>query len=272
MMFRTRTDYGASFELRGIPATRRVGAYSLQLLTAPTNFSDAAWLGASVTRAPDTTFPLSDLSGAVPTMKLTSTVTAANSLIQVKTVSFPRVRYRVVAHKFTGATTANRFAIFDATASADVMGVSINYDTGVLTSVQAGVNERFYTNSLGGGWWEINLETDITSAHSFNFYVGFVGAAVTTGDALVAASAQVLPIGSTRNVDFADRLVAHLLGGGTCAVTTDDKDDSTYATCALMPGTEPSLTLADPRLMEYTLSLQLINVAASPVQMVCRYV
>jgi hypothetical protein len=75
-----------------------------------------------------------------------------------------------------------------------------------------------------------------------------------------------------RLVDVADRLIYHLLNGGTCAVTTGDVDSSTYATCGLMPGTSPSLTMTDSRLLEYTLALALINLAGSPARMVCHYV
>lgn len=79
-------------------------------------------------------------------------------------------------------------------------------------------------------------------------------------------------VAGVRLVEVADRLIAHLTSGGQCAVNTGDVSTSAYPTCGLMPGTTPSLTLTDPRNMEYTLSLALINLAGSPVQMVCRYV
>lgn len=72
-------------------------------------------------------------------------------------------------------------------------------------------------------------------------------------------------------LDIADRLIGHLLSGGTCGVTTEDALGSTYATCGLMPDTEPALALANPRTIEYTLSLALINLADSPVPMICHY-
>jgi hypothetical protein len=85
---------------------------------------------------------------------------------------------------------------------------------------------------------------------------------------------RMIPIktsGGLRLVEIADRLVFHLLNGGTCAVNTGDVDSSAYATCGLMPNTEPSLIQSNARLLEYTLSLSLINLAGSPVRMVCRY-
>jgi hypothetical protein len=72
-------------------------------------------------------------------------------------------------------------------------------------------------------------------------------------------------------LDIADRLIAHLLNGGSCAVFTEDKLSSSYATCGLMPGVAPSLQQTDARSIEYTISLSLINLAGSPVQMICHY-
>jgi hypothetical protein len=81
----------------------------------------------------------------------------------------------------------------------------------------------------------------------------------------------VVLTGGVRLTDIADRLVAWLMAGGTCAVNTGDAESNSYATCGLMPGTTPTLTLSDRVNLEYTLSLSLINVAVSPVRMVCHY-
>jgi hypothetical protein len=70
--------------------------------------------------------------------------------------------------------------------------------------------------------------------------------------------------------DTALRLIEHLLGGGTCSVTTGD-GTHTYATCTLAEGEDPTLELADRQLLEYTLSLALINTASSPARMLCIY-
>lgn len=82
----------------------------------------------------------------------------------------------------------------------------------------------------------------------------------------------IAAVGGVRLVEIADRLVAHLMNGGTCAVNTGDSIASSYATCGLMPGTMPTLAQNDPALLEYTLSLSLINLAGSPIAMVVRYV
>jgi hypothetical protein len=81
----------------------------------------------------------------------------------------------------------------------------------------------------------------------------------------------VATVGGVRLVDVAARLIAWLMAGGTCTVNTGDVSGSSYATCGLMPGTTPTLQLTDRINLEYSLNVSLINVAASPVAMVCHY-
>lgn len=70
-------------------------------------------------------------------------------------------------------------------------------------------------------------------------------------------------------LDLADRLVAHLLNGGTCAVYTEDNDAASYTNCGLRPGTSPEIRQTDARAIEYTLSLSLLNLAGAA--MTCHY-
>lgn len=91
------------------------------------------------------------------------------------------------------------------------------------------------------------------------------------GAAFELRGIPVRTTGGVRPVDIADRLVYHLLNAGTCAVNTGDAEGNSYATCQLMPETEPELVLSDPQALEYTLSLSLLNVAAVPVPMKCHY-
>lgn len=77
-----------------------------------------------------------------------------------------------------------------------------------------------------------------------------------------------IPVAS---VAIADRLRAHLLQGGTCAVYTEDAAARTYATCGLAPEATPELSQSDGGLFLYTLSLALINLATPAVAMRCEY-
>jgi hypothetical protein len=73
---------------------------------------------------------------------------------------------------------------------------------------------------------------------------------------------------AVRLVTIADRLIVHLMKGGSCVVNTGDSDTSSYSTCYLFPDTEPSLVLADPNMLEHTLSLAVFNTST---RMVCNY-
>lgn len=75
-------------------------------------------------------------------------------------------------------------------------------------------------------------------------------------------------VSATRMDAIANRLINHLLRGGSCTVNTGDTDTAAYSTCYLWPGSEPSLTLSDPNQLEYTLSLMLFNTSTA---MVCHY-
>lgn len=72
-----------------------------------------------------------------------------------------------------------------------------------------------------------------------------------------------------RLVTIADRLIAHLLGGGSCTVNTGDVSSNSYSSCYLMPDTEPQLTFSDPGQLEYTLAVSLFNPGGT--RMVCHY-
>ena len=92
-----------------------------------------------------------------------------------------------------------------------------------------------------------------------------------TSDSLgVSFSLDKIPSRSySRNSDgytpteLADRLIYHLINGGRCLVRTGDPNGS-YSPCAIYPGSKPTLQLSNKQLLEYTLNLQLLNVATVP--------
>ncbi len=67
------------------------------------------------------------------------------------------------------------------------------------------------------------------------------------------------------------RCQAHLLGGGTVTVTTSDNASRIYNTCCLAPDGDVSITLQDKTALLYSMSFTLINIAATPVAMICEY-
>lgn len=67
------------------------------------------------------------------------------------------------------------------------------------------------------------------------------------------------------------RLQRHLEAGGVVSVTTGDTLGSVYVSCSLAPDQHANIALSDPRNLEYTFTVTLLNVAVSPVRMVCQY-
>lgn len=90
------------------------------------------------------------------------------------------------------------------------------------------------------------------------------------GAAFELRNIPVATVSSVRLVEVADRLILWLLKGNTCTINTGDSSSSSY-TAGLMPGTMPSLRQSNSGLLEYDLSLSVINLAGSPSAMVCRY-
>lgn len=74
---------------------------------------------------------------------------------------------------------------------------------------------------------------------------------------------------STSSLNIANKLKAHLLGGGACQVITEDANGASYASCGLMPGTVPEIFQTNARALEYALRLAVINRSAA--EMVCNY-
>lgn len=84
-------------------------------------------------------------------------------------------------------------------------------------------------------------------------------------------SAHYSPTYGLHPNEAADRLVAHLLNGGTCQLATEDNAGTVYATVGLWPDAEPELELSDPKALEYTLRLAVVRLDGVAAPLVCRY-
>ncbi|HEY0528681.1 MAG TPA: hypothetical protein VGD02_07620, partial [Gemmatimonadaceae bacterium] len=67
------------------------------------------------------------------------------------------------------------------------------------------------------------------------------------------------------------RLQRQLKKAGTVNVTTGDTSNRVYPTCCAIKGADPAPRLADPKLLEYSMTFQLRNVDASPTDFLCIY-
>lgn len=77
-------------------------------------------------------------------------------------------------------------------------------------------------------------------------------------------------IGVGSMVEIADRLRYWLMAGGECHVYTEDYAGDQYD-CTLMPDSQIQIRLEDSALLEYMMSLSLINIADPSFRMVARY-
>lgn len=73
------------------------------------------------------------------------------------------------------------------------------------------------------------------------------------------------------NLDVALRLIHHLESGGVITVNTGDFASRSYDNCTLAPDADLSnvLQLSNPAMLEYTLSLAVVNLDGAP--MLCVY-
>lgn len=84
------------------------------------------------------------------------------------------------------------------------------------------------------------------------------------------ASFTMTEIPNTKMSDML-RCQSHLLGGGLVKVYTEDTAGRNYLECCLSPDGDVSISLQDKTLLLYSMTFTLINVASSPVAMICQY-
>lgn len=67
------------------------------------------------------------------------------------------------------------------------------------------------------------------------------------------------------------RFMLHAYSGGIFEVHTDDLNNRSYAECQLAPEASVEVSDPDPENLEYTLQLDVINVAGTPSAFICEY-
>lgn len=259
-VFKRRTDYGATFDLPMIPTAAapvntlgEIGDIEGSIGAAPSGFGTASPNIVRVVLHPT-------LAGA-PTRGI-----GKNSLF-AECVRDNGTGNSAVAATFPAlVNTRNYFAsawVFIPPASG-LADVWLSFDLNMSAATQG------HADMSRLGTWQL-----LTCTGTCNLDGGSQLAVHLTGSTNAYCWADDFAIndltaGTTeRQVDNADRLVEWLLSGGTCQVDTGDYDGNSYATCSLMPGMSPSLVLTDKKLLEYTLSLPLINLAGA--RMRCHY-
>lgn len=179
------------------PFARVSAADTLLLEKATTNyllysqdFSNAAWSKTNVTV---TVNAIAAPDGTLTADKIEATASAATLMRQVvTTIASTQATFAVYVRQGSGATEANKFAIYNDTTAATIANVTINYATGAVTA-SSGVARAVQLGSTP--WWrlEISALTGITSGNDLACYPCFTGASETAGEYAYIWQADLTP-------------------------------------------------------------------------------
>lgn len=260
-MIRLRDDFGATFDLTGIPV---------------------------LSNRPSIIEPHGDIIGTVgatPTNMLTETTNTAVVALQRASGAPGDYGYNglIAKHTLVGATgTAVGYFPFTGVNGRAYTGQVAVY----IPSAFVGSDVTLQIENGGNVSAVVIGHADLTKRDQWQILTASATLGVIVAPYLVlrvsATAPQVLysdlwllddpTVAAVRMVDLADRLAYHLENGGTCQVDTGDYEGNSYATCGLAPGATASPpVLSDKKNLEYTLSLSLVNLAGSPARMRCHY-
>lgn len=168
---------------------------SQNLFTAPEDFSNAAWSKTNVTITPNAAqSPIGD----VTTDKIEATASANTILSQSVAVAATSATLSAFIRKGSGATDANLFGIRNMSAPADLIYVSINYDTGVISYIVGSIGASI---EVFGLYYRLALSVSagITSGNTLRGDICFNGNAETAGEFAYIWGAQLDPVGTLRS-------------------------------------------------------------------------
>ena len=157
-------------------------------LLLQSNDFQTSWTPTNITRTLNSTL---SPEGVVNGVKIEATAAAATALYQQITSTSTSHTFSVYVKQGTGATTANNFIVRNITTLTNLLQVTLNYSTGVVTYVTGSTGASAV--SVGNGWWRLQLSVTagITVGDLVAGYVGFTGGVFTAGDFLYAYGAQL---------------------------------------------------------------------------------
>ena len=156
-------------------------------LLLQSNDWSATWSLTNITRTPAASV---GPDGVLSMTKLEATAGVATSAIQTFTATSTAHTYSIFVKQGNSATEANLFFLRNNTTATNLVGLSINYATGVITQT---IGTGAISRSVGNGIWRIEMPTTtgITIGDSMQVYSGFIGNVETAGEFFYAYGAQV---------------------------------------------------------------------------------
>lgn len=182
--------YGPRFDYDPVTKVARgllIEEQRVNLLLQSNDFQ-TSWTPTNITRTLNSTL---SPEGVVNGVKIEATTGAATTLFQAAIVSATSATGSVYVKQGTSATVANTFILRNFTTATNLIGGTLNYNTGVFTYT-IGSTGVVITN-VGNGWWRVAITATagITAGDSVGIYPGWGGGVATAGDFLYAYGAQL---------------------------------------------------------------------------------
>ena len=149
------------------------------LLSASEDLNSASWTKTNLT----VTSGQADPDGGTSAWKVEAASSAAITFYQTAPTgtNAKTYTYSFYVKKGSGALDANKFYLYDTIAAVNVLGVTINYDTGAITYFVGSTGVT--VTSAQNGFWRVEMRADaVTQGNPLRCYTFFTGAVETGGE------------------------------------------------------------------------------------------
>jgi len=163
------------------------------------------------------------IDGEMSAFKVEVAATGPGTILyRTVTVTAAQEYYVIRAKKGSGANTVNGFRIYNNTTATNLIQLSINYDTGVVTqSVGSGATAE----PAGHGFWEIRIPITVgfTPGDSLFVYAGAPNGVYTAGDYAYICAPDIADKPNLTHIPTEGSNVTTVGGGMTLDLTAHDE-------------------------------------------------
>jgi hypothetical protein len=148
-----------------------------------------AWSTANVTRTASAAVAP---TGVTEAYKIEAATTAGTTFNRtVSAAGSTANTYSIFIKKGSGATDANKFAIYNNSTTTELLRVSVDFDAGTLAYIVGSTGATL--TPVGNGWYRLTMTvtSGVSTGNALIVYCGFIGAAETAGEYLYAFGPQL---------------------------------------------------------------------------------